>query len=83
MGDDFLNYIDDFGNDSTMTILDNRFGSTSSAILEEHVHSSIPKNTVMKEKWAVKPFRDWHKVWKVRVEDNVLKVYDDIDYMNE
>ena len=81
MEDDFWNCIDDLGDDSTMTTLDNRFGSTSAAILEEHVRSSIPKNTVMKEKWAVKLFQDLHQVWKVRMDDNVLKIYDDIDFM--
>ena len=45
--DDFLENI---LNDPSTIILDNRFGSTctSTTSLEEHVQSSIPKNTTMK-----------------------------------
>jgi hypothetical protein len=78
---DFLND-DDFFHESAMAFTDNRFGSTSTATLKEHLESSIPHNTVMKVKWAVKLFQDWHQIWKARLEDDILKIYDDIDYMS-
>ena len=71
-----MDFENDFGID------DNRFGSTSIDQLNEHVEAAVPQNTSLKEKWAIKLFKDWHAIWKIRMDDKILKVFKDIEEMN-
>jgi len=49
---------------------------------EEEVNSDIdnriPKSTWNKMRWAFKLFVTWHDHWKIRIDDNVLKVYKNV-----
>ena len=68
-----------------------RFARTSKEELETDIENSIPKKTREKTKWAMKIYRTWLAEWRVRIDDNILKVlkpieefsYGDLDYTLE
>lgn len=57
-----------------------RFATISTNELEEHLNSVTPENTIKKMRWATKLFREWHEVWKVRL-DGELKVLKSLNDM--
>lgn len=57
----------------------NRFASTSKAEIQDDLKSATPKATIMKRNWAIKLFTNWHANWKVRLNDDHLKVYKDVN----
>ena len=83
--------------DTEMIMLDEtprgqgRFARTSKEELETDIENSIPKKTREKTKWAMKIYRSWLAEWRVRIDDNILKVlkpieefsYGDLDYTLE
>ena len=42
----------------------------------------IPQKTQEKVGWTVWLFRKWHNDWKIRMDDEVLTVYKDVEDMD-
>lgn len=59
-----------------------RFAKTNSTDLDSHLSVRVSEKTKIKERWAVKLFKEWHSEWKMRI-DGELKTYDDLEEMSE
>ena len=65
-----------------------RFAETSTEELNRSLENSVPENTKNKSKWAMNIFWKWLSEWRVRIDDDILKVLkeveefskDDLDY---
>ena len=55
-----------------------RFASTSEHERMQDFEKTTPKNTMNKSKWAMKIFQDWLNEWRVRYDDDILKILKDI-----
>ena len=57
----------------------NRFASTTSEQLQQYLSNATPMNTTNKAKWAMNVFKSWLAGWRVRIDDDILKVLKDLE----
>ena len=51
--------------------------------IKSDLRDSIPVNTINKQKWAMKIFKEWHAEWKCRIDEKELKVYKEVEEFNK
>ena len=73
---------DDFSAPSTSGSNHTRFSPVSTEEIMKMKKDRIPQKTQEKVGWAVRLFREWHSDWKIRMDDEVLKVYKDVEDMD-